>query len=187
MDAEARTLDLLRRSPGIREELLEKARQGGLPGLKKLGVTGEDVVALQNELRRLGYQASDSGRFDWWTWYSWDELVRSLGGTTTTGQLDVTTLLWLPDPATRIGTCPLSLGHTASSGQPLVALPPSLLQAPYTQMRLDPALPESWVFQVSTVAPGLGQPGGALQVQVFSAKKQAVTMSELRELGVAHV
>lgn len=67
------------------------------------------------------------------------------------------------------------------------ALPPSLLQAPYTQMRLDPALPESWVFQVSTVAPGLGQPGGALQVQVFSAKKQAVTMSELRELGVAHV
>ena len=101
------------------------------------GDEGEDVVALQNELRRLGYQASDSGRFDWWTWYSWDELVRSLGGTTTTGQLDVTTLLWLPDPATRIGTCPLSLGHTASSGQPLVALPPSLLSASITDVPTD--------------------------------------------------
>lgn len=66
------------------------------------------------------------------------------------------------------------------------ALPPSLLSAPYTQLTLvEDRFPESWLFQVSTVAPGLGQPGGALQVQVFSPKRRPVTMAELLELKVA--
>lgn len=46
MDAAARTLDLLRRSPGVREELLDKARRGELADLERLGVTADEVVAL---------------------------------------------------------------------------------------------------------------------------------------------
>ena len=54
MDAESRTLDLLRRSPGVREELLDKALRGDLPDLERLGVTAEEVVALAEGRRPRG-------------------------------------------------------------------------------------------------------------------------------------
>ena len=66
------------------------------------------------------------------------------------------------------------------------ALPPSSLDLNYTQMSFDPsALPQGWTFKVSEVAPGLGQPGGAVQFQVFDSSGNARQMIDLLEEGGA--
>ena len=46
MNAEARTMDLLRRAPKVREELLAKAGKGELPGLERLGLSTDDLPAI---------------------------------------------------------------------------------------------------------------------------------------------
>ncbi len=40
-------------------------------------------------------------------------------------------------------------------------------------------LPEGWTIEVSEVAPGLGQPGGSLQVRIFDAQGEPRIVDEL--------
>ncbi|MGD1282715.1 glycohydrolase toxin TNT-related protein [Mycobacterium seoulense] len=67
-------------------------------------------------------------------------------------------------------------GHAASwEGR---ALHVNSLGDPYNAYTLT-QLPEKWTIEVSEVAPGLGQPGGSLQVRVFDAQGEARTVEEL--------
>lgn len=58
------------------------------------------------------------------------------------------------------------------------ALHVNSLRDPYNAYTLS-QLPEKWTIEVSEVAPGLGQPGGSLQVRVFDAQGEARTVEEL--------
>ncbi|WP_245849379.1 TNT domain-containing protein [Mycobacterium palustre] len=58
------------------------------------------------------------------------------------------------------------------------ALHTSSLAGPYNSYRLS-ALPSDWTIEISEVAPGLGQPGGSLQVQILDAKGEPRTVEEL--------
>src|SRR5262245_60622045 len=46
MNAESRTIDLLRRAPRLRNDLLEKAHKGEIPELERLGLKADDLVAV---------------------------------------------------------------------------------------------------------------------------------------------
>lgn len=67
-------------------------------------------------------------------------------------------------------------GHPASWEER--ALHVNSLRDPYNAYTLS-QLPEKWTIEVSEVAPGLGQPGGSLQVRVFDAQGEARTVEEL--------
>ncbi|WP_082963018.1 glycohydrolase toxin TNT-related protein [Mycobacterium sp. E342] len=54
----------------------------------------------------------------------------------------------------------------------------SSLRDPYNAYTLS-QLPEKWTIEVSEVAPGLGQPGGSLQVRIFDAQGESRTVEEL--------
>ncbi|MGD1171308.1 glycohydrolase toxin TNT-related protein [Mycobacterium seoulense] len=67
-------------------------------------------------------------------------------------------------------------GHAASWEER--ALHVNSLRDPYNAYTLS-QLPEKWTIEVSEAAPGLGQPGGSLQVRVFDAQGEARTVEEL--------
>jgi hypothetical protein len=67
-------------------------------------------------------------------------------------------------------------GHPASWEER--ALHVSSLRDPYHAYTLT-ALPDGWRIEVSEVAPGLGQPGGSLQVRILDTKGEARSVEEL--------
>lgn len=69
-------------------------------------------------------------------------------------------------------------GHAASWEQR--ALHVNSLQDPYHAYTFD-HLPDKWTIEVSEVAPGLGQPGGSLQVRVFNSEGRPMTVEELTD------
>jgi hypothetical protein len=72
-------------------------------------------------------------------------------------------------------------GHAASWEER--ALHVNSLRDPYHAYTLD-KLPSGWTIEVSEAAPGLGQRGGALQVQIIDADGEARTEEELVVQGV---
>ena len=46
------------------------------------------------------------------------------------------------------------------------------------------ALPEGWTIEVSEVAPGVGHPGGSIQVRVFDDEGDVRIVDELIRKGV---
>jgi hypothetical protein len=58
------------------------------------------------------------------------------------------------------------------------ALHVNSLRDPYSTYTLS-QLPEKWSIEVSEVEPGLGQPGGSLQVRIFDAKGEARRVEDL--------
>jgi hypothetical protein len=72
-------------------------------------------------------------------------------------------------------------GHPASWEQR--ALHVDSLRDPYNAYTLAD-LPEGWTIEVSEVAPGLGQPGGSIQVRILDDEGQARRVGELRLKGV---
>ncbi|CDO89176.1 hypothetical alanine and proline rich protein [Mycobacterium triplex] len=62
------------------------------------------------------------------------------------------------------------------------ALHVNSLTDPYSSYLLE-SLPDGWKIEVSEVAPGLGQPGGSIQVRIFDSAGRAMTIEELLEIG----
>jgi hypothetical protein len=60
------------------------------------------------------------------------------------------------------------------------ALHVNSLHDPYHTYNLD-HLPDNWTIEVSEVAPGLGQPGGSLQVRIFNSEGRPMTVEELTD------
>ncbi|MCV6984819.1 glycohydrolase toxin TNT-related protein [Mycobacterium shinjukuense] len=72
-------------------------------------------------------------------------------------------------------------GHASSWEEH--ALHVNSLGDPYRTYTLG-RLPEGWSIEVSEVAPGLGQPGGSLQVRILDAQGEARSVEELLGPGV---
>ncbi len=74
-------------------------------------------------------------------------------------------------------------------GQPAAweerALHVNSLREPYNAYTFD-HLPDGWTIEASEVAPGVGQPGGSIQVRVFNSGGRVMTVEELAdpEIGV---
>lgn len=60
------------------------------------------------------------------------------------------------------------------------ALHVNSLHDPYHAYAFD-HLPDNWTIEVSEVAPGVGQPGGSLQVRVFNSEGRPMTIEELTD------
>lgn len=101
------------------------------------GDKGTDVAALQVELARLGYEVSDTGRFDWATWSAFDSLLESVGSNARYGHLSRSALLWLPQRELVAASCPVALGHQVTEADPLLTSAPPVLAARVNSYPLD--------------------------------------------------
>ncbi|NTW40277.1 MAG: peptidoglycan-binding protein [Cellulomonadaceae bacterium] len=91
------------------------------------GDKGDDVIALQQELQRLGYLAAPSGTLDRSTVLAFQHLLTSLGQTppSSTG-IAVDHIVWLPAASTIVDACPVALGSTIEAGDSIAAVPGTL-------------------------------------------------------------
>lgn len=91
------------------------------------GDTGEDVGALQQELIRLGYTASTSGRMDASTVAAvraW--LDRDAPPTSSRVVLSLAAVVWSPLPVVTPVTCDVALGGAATAGGPVLTPAPDV-------------------------------------------------------------
>lgn len=128
------------------------------------GATGTDVVALQDELNRLGYAAGSDGRFGRATRAAVAALLESVGVPDAPGELARGSVVWLPEPEVAVARCPLRVGATVGPGSALAESGPAL-----TSLRfVAPAdvVDGDRVVSVAgaSAAVGPGQPGGVVQV-----------------------
>ncbi len=85
------------------------------------GATGEDVSALQAELKELNYNLSRTEKFDSATAAAVEDLIEDAGGTWT-GTLPLGQIMWLPGEGLTVSSCLIELGDRITEGAPILKL-----------------------------------------------------------------
>jgi peptidoglycan hydrolase-like protein with peptidoglycan-binding domain len=94
----------------------------GMPLWRDLstGMAGPDVSALQVELDRLGYEVDVTSRFDWKTRVAVTKLFASVGGKSDSGDLPLSSVMWLPATEIMIGECLVRIGDIVNHGDDIL-------------------------------------------------------------------
>ncbi|MEU7904886.1 peptidoglycan-binding domain-containing protein [Actinoplanes sp. NPDC049118] len=91
------------------------------------GDKGDDVRALQRELRRLGHdEVEATGRYDRRTRAAVRAIQKKAKVDDPEGTITVGEILWLPAPSVVPNACELTLGAYVSAGQTFAKVPPRL-------------------------------------------------------------
>lgn len=86
------------------------------------GTRGEDVRAVQKELRRLGYDVDVDARWGGQSAAAWKLLETRSGATRPDGVVEQARVLWLPARELAAAACPAVLGDEVAVGGTLVTL-----------------------------------------------------------------
>lgn len=92
------------------------------------GDRGEDVVALQKELTRLGYRVAADGRWGGESLRAWRTLLKRVGADPKVQSVDPASLAWMPEPEVVSTGCPVTMGSRVEAGAALAALPPAIAE-----------------------------------------------------------
>lgn len=87
------------------------------------GDVGQDALAVNNELNRLGYSSSpDSTTFTWYTQLGWQQLMIDQGNDSD-GTLLLADTLWIPSPSVTVANWSGTVGAMVSAGAPVGEIP----------------------------------------------------------------
>lgn len=93
----------------------------------KTGDRGDDVLALNNELNRLGYNsAPESDTYLWATSDGWRQLMVD-NGNTSDGELTLSDVLWIPEAQVAVSSWTATQGSAVASGAPVGVVPGSIV------------------------------------------------------------
>ncbi|MDR0489567.1 MAG: hypothetical protein LBG99_09320 [Propionibacteriaceae bacterium] len=87
-----------------------------------VGDRGLDALALQKELARLGFSVTATNTYSWQAAAAIQELRKRLGDSSTSGNLPLTDVLWIPAVSTEVRGVPITLGAAIESGDTLFTL-----------------------------------------------------------------
>lgn len=82
----------------------------------EFGVKGIDVVALQTELTRIGYDAGSSGVYDTRTFRAIVALQKAAEVPVSEGSFSPSDFMWLPEPEITLAKCALKVGAHGEAG-----------------------------------------------------------------------
>ncbi|QAY71492.1 peptidoglycan-binding domain-containing protein [Xylanimonas protaetiae] len=86
------------------------------------GARGDDVLALQQELNRLGAGVSEDGRLAASTVSAVRDLWARAGGGQRQATLPLGQVIWLPEPAMTVTGCPARVGATVNADEPALTV-----------------------------------------------------------------
>lgn len=89
-----------------------------------VGSQGADAAALNAELRRLGQAAPDSDTVTGDTIGAFNALAAGAGSPQSSGVVDSTLFLWIPEPRTTIESCSVLYGGQTSQGETIAVTTP---------------------------------------------------------------
>ncbi len=101
------------------------------------GDKGADVIAIQTELARLGYDVTVDGWFGWVTWDAYRQALENVGASAQPRTLTLASLLWLPSIDTPVSGCPLEVGDTVEAGTHLAERSGELSAVAVTNLPTD--------------------------------------------------
>ena len=90
------------------------------------GDKGDDVLALNNELARLGLPASAKSTTYTWNTSQGVKQLMSAAGNTSDGSLPLTDVLWIPAASVRVGEWAGTVGATVAGGSVVGKVPGSV-------------------------------------------------------------
>ena len=90
------------------------------------GDKGDDVLALNNELARLGLPASAKSTTYTWNTSQGVKQLMSAAGNTSAGSLPLTDVLWIPAASVRVGEWAGTVGATVAGGSVVGKVPGSV-------------------------------------------------------------
>jgi hypothetical protein len=124
----------------------------------ELGISGDDVTSLHNELSRLGYNAPTGNKVTAETFTAVETLLLKVGTKTADKNvISMSQFVWIPEDGARVATCQAAMGQSVTPGQPVAALRRILAAA---QVTLPTQLtPGQRVLQVENVATTLDSNG----------------------------
>lgn len=85
-----------------------------------IGTQGDDVLALQAELARLGYDIVQDGHFGRQVETAVNDLWRSAGAGDKVRSLALDRIMWIPEPEVIPTTCPLVVGQWVAPGDTIL-------------------------------------------------------------------
>lgn len=90
----------------------------GTPLYREIGAgdTGPDVLALQQELARLGYNAEGSGVYGWRTASGVNQLLKHVGELNPDGRIGPADVAWIPESAITPTQCVAGLNSSLGDG-----------------------------------------------------------------------
>lgn len=92
-----------------------------------IGMEGDDIWAVQDELARLGHDIQPDGRYGQRTHMLVREVLARAGITVRPWEsVPLAVIVWWPAPTVTVASCPVALGQDVTVGEPLVTLPPTL-------------------------------------------------------------
>lgn len=93
-----------------------------------IGDTGDDVLALNNELSRLGYDSVPGSNTYWWATSNGFRQLMADNGNPSNGSLKLADVLWIPDQSVRVGLWSAVEGTAVQSGAAIGQVAGSLTQ-----------------------------------------------------------
>lgn len=84
------------------------------------GATGSDVLALQQELARLGYNAEGNGTYGWRTAAGVRQLLSQAGETNPEGRIGPADVAWLPQTNVTPTQCTANLNASLTEGSEII-------------------------------------------------------------------
>ena len=140
------------------------------------GATGSDVLALQQELARLGYNAEGNGTYGWRTADGVRQLFSRAGKTNPDGRIGPADVAWLPQTSATPTQCTAGLNMSLADGAEIMKTGGQLIAVTFpTPANLSEGKRTFTLFGVKTSldADGIGKTGGRISDQKFLDQIQA--------------
>ncbi|KFI51617.1 hypothetical protein [Bifidobacterium biavatii] len=94
----------------------------------KTGDKGDDVLALNDELNRLGYNSAPGSNIFWWATSDGLRQLMNDNGNNSDGTLSISDILWIPAASVRVGSWTAIEGTSVQAGTAVGQIPGTLTQ-----------------------------------------------------------
>lgn len=144
----------------------------------KTGDKGDDVLALNNELNRLGYNSvPDSNTYWWATSDGWRQLMTD-SGNTSDGSLQMADTIWIPQVSVSVDAWTATKGSTVESGTSVGKVPGAL-----TKLSIKNGTPSSEERTISTLGVTGTLPANTTDMTDSAFLQQVAATGDYRSLS----
>lgn len=142
------------------------------------GDKGDDVLALNNELNRLGYNSVPDSNVYWWaTSDGWRQLMAD-NGNTSDGSLQLADTIWIPQASVSVDAWTATKGSTVGNGTPVGKIPGTL-----TKLSIKNGTPSSEERTISTLGVTGTLPANTTDMTDSAFLQQVAATGDYRSLS----
>ena len=146
----------------------------------KTGDSGDDVLALNDELNRLGYNSAPGSDTFWWSTSDGLRQLMNDNGNTSDGTLSLADILWIPAATVRVGSWTAAEGTAVSAGTAVGQVPGTL-----TRLAIRNGEPSDQDRTISVLGQTTTLPAGQTAIDDAAFCEQVAATDDYRGMDAA--